>query len=328
MVLEGHLGVDDDAAVFGQADDGVGLEAAVGGGGADLEVVVAAFLEAGSFEDAREDEFAPVAGGFVVALQGLGEVVGLFADGAALLGEEFHLLLEGAALLDVGQMDLFDLLFEVGDLFAEGAEEGAEGFAVLGGEFGRLGVENLRGQDLELGGEFRAGVGEGIELGLEADGVGLGALELRGGAEGGDGVAEGQTQKQGNENVGGGHGKELAAPGAGKQVKVEISMSNIQSSGEQPGGVNARGARDANGTQAPDGKRGERACAKRRGVAGREGGFARRKKPTLQRMKPGPRPFLLPAPELPAPLTALCPNPILKPVEQFHDMHNTNLEVG
>ena len=42
------------------------------------------------------------------------------------------------------------------------------------------------------------------------------------------------------------------APGGGKQVKVEISMSNIQSSGVQPRGVNAR---DANGTQAPDGKK-------------------------------------------------------------------------
>jgi hypothetical protein len=43
VVLEGHLGVDDDAAVFGEADDGVGLEAAAAvGGGADLEVEVAA----------------------------------------------------------------------------------------------------------------------------------------------------------------------------------------------------------------------------------------------------------------------------------------------
>ena len=166
--------------------------------------------------------------------------VGLFADGAALLGEEFDLLLEGAALLDVGEVDLFDLLLEVGDFFAEGGEEGAEGFAVLGGELRRLGVEDLRGENLELVGELRAGGLEGVELGLEADGVRLGALELRRGAEVRQGIAEGDADEEGEKDEGGsGHGQELAAPAAGKQVKerginIQYSMSNIQSSREQP----------------------------------------------------------------------------------------------
>ena len=170
-------------------------------------------------------------------------MVGLFADGAALLGEQFDLLLEGAALLDVGEVDVFDLLAEVGDLFAEGRQEGAEGFAVLGGEFLRLGVEDLRGEDLKAVGEFFAGGGEGFELGLEADGVGLGALDLRRGAKGGDGVAESDADEKGDQDQSSrAHGNELAAAGEGKQVKErgaifnnQYPMSNLQVNG-RPGG--------------------------------------------------------------------------------------------
>ena len=91
------------------------------------------------------------------------------------------------------------------------------------------------------------------------------------------------------------------------------------------------GARDANGTQAPVGKEGGASLRKkRRGETGREGGIARKRprriKPTSRRMGPAPRPFLVPAPELAAPLTAFCLNPILKPVEQFHIMHKAYLK--
>ena len=75
---------------------------------------------------------------------------------------------------------------------------------------------------------------------------------------------------------------------------------------------------------------GGRSGAKRREVAGREDGFmrklARRIKPTSRRKGPDPRPFHFPVPELPVPLTALCPKPTLKPVEQYHDMHKADLK--
>ena len=76
--------------------------AAVGVGDADLELEVAAFLEAGGVEEALEGEFAPVAEDFVVALEGGGEVVGLLAEVGGLSGEEFDLALEFAALAGIG----------------------------------------------------------------------------------------------------------------------------------------------------------------------------------------------------------------------------------
>ncbi len=229
VVLEGHLGVDEDAAVFGQADDGVGLgAAAVGIGDADLEVEISPLFEPGGLQQAFEGEFSPVAEQLVVAAQGLGEGIGLEADVAALLRKEFNLLLEGAALLGVGEMDILDLLAEVGDLDAEGVEENREGLAVLGGEFLRLGVEDLVGEDLEAVGEFLAGGGEGVEAFLEADGVGTGVGQAGDGAEVGDGVTEEEAREKGDQDIGGGHGNELAAAGGGKQVKEGIPTSNVQ----------------------------------------------------------------------------------------------------
>ena len=216
--LEGHFGVDEDATVVGEADDGVGLGAsALAVGDGDLEVVVASWLEAGGFEEAGEGEFAPGADGFVVALEGVGEVVGFLSEVAALGGEEFDLLLEGAALLEVGGVDLFDLLLEVGDFLAEGGEEEGEGFAVLVGEFAGLGVEDLGGEELELAGEVFAGGGEGVELGLEADGIGAGGFEAGGGAVVGEGVAEGGAEEEGGEDGQGDHGEECSAGGGGNQ---------------------------------------------------------------------------------------------------------------
>ena len=158
VVFEGHLGVDKDPTVFGQQDDHIGLgAAAIAIGDAELKFIVAVGLEAGGFEEPLEGQFAPMAEHFVVAFEGFGEMVGLLADVAALVRQEFDLLLEGAALLDIGEVDILDLFAEIGDTVAEGGEEGADGFAVLGGESTGVVLEDLGGEDLELAEKLLAG---------------------------------------------------------------------------------------------------------------------------------------------------------------------------
>jgi hypothetical protein len=78
---EGNLGVDDEVARIGEAEDDVGAEAAaVVGGERFLREVILAADEAGGFEEAVEDEFAPGTAGLRLALERGGESVRLVGD--------------------------------------------------------------------------------------------------------------------------------------------------------------------------------------------------------------------------------------------------------
>ena len=158
VVEQDHLGVDDDVAVFGQQQQGVGPVAVAGFVlEAFLGEVLLAFLEAGAFEQAFELELAPVALGAVVGGQGPGEAAGLVAE----LAVEFEQLLEFGLKRDPLAAFLFIgvgyHLAEVHQLFAQRVEQLAQLVGVLFAEAARLVFQDFRGQGLEFGFQAFAG---------------------------------------------------------------------------------------------------------------------------------------------------------------------------
>lgn len=221
--VEGAFGVDDHLSVAGEADDEVGSEPAVVGGGGGLLVEVAVFEHAGQFDDALELDFAPAsadlwgaegldeAGGFAVEfLLGDGEGPELFGETGVLggafgfpTGEALVHLMDGFAEGDEEGFETCALLFEVG------FEEGESGVAFFGGGAAELFTVQLIAEGVlavEGGLELLLGVGELLVAGGKAFGEEGGAgAEPSGGDGGAKEEAGGQTDEEGDQGFRG-HG--------------------------------------------------------------------------------------------------------------------------
>ena len=85
------------------------------------------------FEDGFEDDLSPVAAGFCLSLQRIGEVAGLFADLLVEVGQVFDLPFERKPLLRLLVVGLLHLFFEYVDLFPQRLQDLIElDFILLG----------------------------------------------------------------------------------------------------------------------------------------------------------------------------------------------------
>ena len=261
---EGHFRVDDEVAGVGEAKDDVGAEAAaVGGGERFLGEVVLTFEEAGGFEEAVEDEFAPGTAGLGLTLEGGGQGVGFVGDAGVEEAELFDLGFEGGAVVALGFVDGVHACAEIGELLADGMEEGLDlGFVVVG-ELGGFFFEEAGGDGLEFGLE---GGPEFFSVGEGAGGEGLAFEEalLFGGELGGEGGAVG-GELGGKLRMESGELREVGAGGGefgGEPCAVGVGGVKFGGAGrgaaaeEEPG----EGARERGGGQSDDRKKHVKDC--------------------------------------------------------------------
>ena len=132
--IEGDLGIDDDVAVTGEVHDDVRADAPVAaidlGVEGVLDEVFLALGEAGFLQNGLKDHFAPIALAFGLALQGLGEGVGVVRDLPVELFELLQVFGEGKEALILGFMVFLDLIPELGDAGLKGLEEFLKFFAI------------------------------------------------------------------------------------------------------------------------------------------------------------------------------------------------------
>ena len=251
-------------AGVGEAKDDVGAEAAaIGGGERFLGEVVLTFEQAGGFEEAVEDEFAPGPAGLRLALEGGGQGVGFVGDAGIEQAELVDLGFEGGAVVALGFVDGVDACAEIGELLADGMEEGLDlGFVVVG-EFGGFFFEEAGGDGLEFG--LEGGL-EFLGVGEVAGGQGLAFEEalLFGGELGGEGGAVG-GELGGQLGVERGELSEVGAGGGefgGEPCAVGVGGGEFGGAGrvaaaeEEPG----EGAGERGGGQSDDGKKHVKDC--------------------------------------------------------------------
>lgn len=95
--------------------------------------VILSLDEAGGFEEAVEDEFAPGTAGLRLAFEGGGEGVGFVGDAGVEEAELIDLGLEGGAVVAFGFVNGVYARAEIGELLAQWMEEGFDlGFIVVG----------------------------------------------------------------------------------------------------------------------------------------------------------------------------------------------------
>ncbi len=78
-----------------QANDHIRLQPTLGGGVANLRLVVHALFQTGHLKHARQHQLAPIATRLGRTAQGLGQVDGVGAQGLVESGQLLHLLFEG-----------------------------------------------------------------------------------------------------------------------------------------------------------------------------------------------------------------------------------------
>ena len=131
---EGNFRVDDEVAGVGEPKNDIRAEAAaVVGGEGFLGEVVLALDEAGGFQQAVENEFAPGTAGLRLAFEGGGEGVGFVGDAGVEEAELIDLGLEGGAVVAFGFVNGIHARAEIGELLAQRMEQRFHlGFVVVG----------------------------------------------------------------------------------------------------------------------------------------------------------------------------------------------------
>jgi hypothetical protein len=147
---EADLGVDHHLLVARQHDQHVRLEAlAVRPLEADLGLVLAAFLQAGMFQHALEDQFAPVALGFL-PFEGAGQVGGFVRQTQVQLLQALQLLGQREALAGFSLIAFFHAFFKGLDAFLQRVEQLPEALLTGFGKTLFALIEDLAGQLGEL----------------------------------------------------------------------------------------------------------------------------------------------------------------------------------
>ena len=151
VVDQRHLAVDHQMLAVGQFDQEIRQPAlAILVAKAGLRLVVVAGLQPGQLQRALQLCLAPVAGGFLVAFQCLGQVAGLVIHLQADLQNFLDLGLQGGIALERLAVHLVDAGLETGDLLAEWLQQAFHRGLAGAGEVFALVLEDAMREVLEF----------------------------------------------------------------------------------------------------------------------------------------------------------------------------------